>query len=187
MIWITVLVLLTFILIYCGRRPNYYRNQKSSDFVRFIEGLITSGGDGCLLIIRHQKSNCFVQFAKYITDDRSHTIINFGFPDAKWSRDYFKPLCDAFDKLGINYRVQGTGDHSDLVPRFIELDRNVDQARKTSEELARLAEIAFMVMGIDKMQTFRIHYEGDFTIESIRGRGNRRGIHMKNSGSSVDK
>lgn len=169
MTWIVVFVLLIFALIFWGRQPNYYRNQRYSDFVRFIEGLIISGGDGCLLFIKHQRSARFVQFAKYISKN-SDIILNFGFPDAKWSRAYFTSICKAFDANGVDYQVRGTGDTGDFVLRFIDITRKVDETAKVAQQFATIAKISFSVMGLDETQTFRIHFEGDFKIQSLRGK-----------------
>ena len=164
MIWIGCIVILIIFFIWWGKKPNYYRNKESSDFQRFIEGLIRQGSNGSLLFIKHQKSNRFVQFAKYITED-SEIVINFGFPDANWSKSYFKPLIEALDKAEFDYQVQGTRDASEFVTRFLEVNKKVDDVEKAAEEFSLIAKIAFSVMGIGDREKYRIHFEGELNKE----------------------
>ena len=166
MIWIVVIGLLILLLIWWGKQPNYYRNKKPSDFKSFIEGLINQGVDGSLLFIKHQRSKRFVQFAKYVTNS-SESIINFGFPDAKWSRNIFKPLAEAFDKAGIDYSIRGTGDDAEFVSRFIDINKKIENIEITAEEFSHIAKIAFNVMGIGEEEKFRIHFEGGLKITDI--------------------
>lgn len=162
MVWLIIASAILFIiLVWIGKRPNYYNNVTWNELTRFFEAFISQGVNGCIIFIRHVDSKKFLQFAKFVSDE-SKTIINFGFPDVPWSRCYFKPIILALESEKIDYQIQGTGDDPEFVTRFIDinLELNKEQLIKTVEQCIRITEIAFKAMGIKNSDKFRIHFEG---------------------------
>ena len=167
MMWFFLIAIIIFFLIWLGKRPNYYRGVDINDFQRFVKGLIKQGTNGSLMFINHQESKRFVQFAKCEINGPG-TIINFGFPDAPWSRNYFSPMVEAFKNFNVEYEIQETSDDSDFVTRFIDVNIKVDDIEKSMAELCRAAKIAFKVMKVKENDKFRIHFEGNLRLASIR-------------------
>lgn len=164
MIWVLIICIVVLLLYWLSNRPNYYKNRDSSDFKKFIEGLIRQGIHGTLLFIKHKNSNKFVQFAKYITED-NEILISFGFPDAKWSRKYFNLIRRAFENEGIKYKITKVGDDKEFVRQYIDIDNYVKDIKKTAEELSFVAEIVFREMDIDKNDKYTIHFKGRMIIQ----------------------
>lgn len=164
--WLIGIVVLVVFLRWWMKRPHYHRNVKRNEFERFLRGLIVQSAHGAILFIEHEGSDRFVQFAKYVTIE-SGTIINFGFPDAPWSQNYFKPLMEALESAGVDYHIQSTGDDHGFVSRFIDVNMKVDNIDKVAKELARIAHISFETMGLGNSEKFQIHYEGDMDRNAV--------------------
>jgi hypothetical protein len=139
-----------------GVKPIYYRRMTSADFRRFIEGLISQGGDGALLFIRHEGSERFVQFAKYLSPRRS---VHFGFPDAPWSRDHFTAVEAAMSTAGFLCHLRDTQDGGP-VTRFLCID-DLSSAKEAGE----VALVAFRAMGLGPEESYEIHQEGPVSLK----------------------
>lgn len=153
MIWWILGIVVTIIILWWLKKPIYYRNVERDEIERFIKGLLDVGADGSLLIIQHEGSPRFIQFAKYI-ENETKTNLHFGFPDAPWSRESFESLEKKLKSAGIKYKIQLTSDN-EYVRKFL----NVDNIRDIATAV-RIANIAFDVMGLDEKEKFKIHYEG---------------------------
>lgn len=160
MIWlIFVCAIIVIVLVWLVRRPNYYSNVTRDEFKHFFQALIKQGSNQCLLLIKHMNSKRFVQFAKYIADN-SEIIINFGFPDAPWSREYFRPLIRELNSAGIDYAIESTSDKTEFVTRFIDVNMKLDKIDRVVTKCIHITNISFKVMGIGDEESFRIHFEG---------------------------
>jgi hypothetical protein len=137
---------------------------KREEFERFFRDFLNQMADGAVLIIEHQDSSRFIQFAKYCPD-RSHTILHFGFPDAPWSRQYFDPLTKVFQTLGIDFSIT-TGEG--LIHRFLEIDFEKEDLEHKISRGAHIARVAFEVMGLDENAKYRIHFKGNISNEAAR-------------------
>jgi len=136
-------------------RPLRHHIKNLDELKLFFEGLIAQCTVGSILIVEDKKTKRFIQFAK-----RAKVILHFGFPDAPWSRKYFKRVEDAFKKNNIQYTINQTGE--DVVTKFldiefVEIDKGVE-----------IAKIAFHAMDIPSSGHFRAYYEGDLSKETIK-------------------
>ncbi len=161
MIWIIISIVLGIILfIWYMRRPYYHRGVKQNELERFIRGLMDQCDDGSLLFIEHENSDRFIQFAKYETK-KIGTILHFGFPDAPWSREYFKRMVIELQDAGMDYSIQSTGEES--VRRFIDVDIEATKINSIEKRGAKLAQIAFRAMGLGQNEKYRVRYDADLS------------------------
>ena len=167
MIWWMVCIFLIIIIFIAWwiKRPYYHRGIERHQFDRFFKTLIEYCGDCSLLFIEHEGSERFIQYAKYVLDE-SNTTINFGFPDAPWSADYFKPLIKAFEASGIDYDIQSTNDKSGFVSRFIDVNIKADDVENTIKKCVQVSHVAFEVMGLTDVDKFRIYFEAEHDKEA---------------------
>ena len=159
--WIVCFFLIVAIFaVWWIKRPYYHRGVERHEFDRFFRTLIEFCADNSLLFIEHEGSKRFIQYAKYVQDEFNKTI-NFGFPDAPWSRDYIKPLIKALEASGIDYDIQSTNDESGLVPRFVDVNINANDIEDTIKKCDLIARIAFEAMGLTHADKFRIYFEAE--------------------------
>src|SRR5262245_34545701 len=151
-----VLVGVASLLYWYGSRPIYYRGQPRDSIERFVRDLIAQGGDGSLLIICHEGSDRFVQFAKYIISAQKRNL-RFGFPDAPWSRNYFEPVKEALLAEGFLCSEEHMAESD--VRRFLVVD-NI----RTSSDASQIAAIAFSAMGLDADATYAVNFEGPVSL-----------------------
>lgn len=79
--WLAIVALLiTGVIWFLLKRPFCHRKVKLTDIKRFVQGLLDQCVDGSILIIEHEKSERFIQFALYSSGDRP--VLHFGFPKA---------------------------------------------------------------------------------------------------------
>ncbi len=147
---IAAIVLIAYLLLFRRMKPLRYRGQTAANFPRFIESLMSQGGDGALLFIYHEDSNRFVQFAKYLAPRRN---ICFAFPDASWSRPYYSAVATALAETGFQTYEQSTGETT--TPRFLRVDDIW-----TVQSGAEIAATAFQAMGVAANATYTIYQEG---------------------------
>lgn len=91
--WIPVSVIAVLIFLWFVKRGAPYTTETIH---AAIASLLKRGLDGGFLIIRISLSSRFIQFRKYIRSPGDYGI-EFSFPKAQWSRDYFgqvAALCD---------------------------------------------------------------------------------------------
>jgi hypothetical protein len=135
-----------------GRRPVYHSGQRAEAFPRFLAALDAESPDGAVLVIEHEGTERFVQFAKYVEEPEDPVIL-LGFPDAPWSRAFYEPVRERLTAAGFDVSESfGTGD---AVPRFLDVGGLPDPARA-----AEAAVLAFDVMGIGTGATFTLSWPG---------------------------
>lgn len=161
---IALIFVLLVIFLWWIQRPLYYRRVKPEEFGRFLRDFLNQGADGSLLFIQHEASPKFVQFAKYCSDQRQ-TILHFGFLDAPWSREYLDPLAKKFQTLGIDFKIT-TGEG--LIHRFLEIDLEKEDLENKISKGAHIARVVFEVMGLSENDSFKVHFEGDLSVEAAR-------------------
>jgi hypothetical protein len=160
----SIIILLAIFIWWIGR-PAYRRNVRGEEFERFFQDFLSQMTDGSVVIVEHQGSLRFVQFAKH-HKQQQQPILHFGFPDAPWSRQYFGPLVKMFQTNGIDFNIVSTGE--DGVRRFLEIDLDKEDLKDTVASGANIARLAFESMGLDQSATFRIHFKGGISPEAAR-------------------
>jgi hypothetical protein len=138
MTWLIIVVLVTagaYVVLRQLNKPKYYRGITRDAFPKFINDMMSQGGDGFLLFFEHEGSNRFLQFAKYI-ESPSRRNLHFGFPLAPWSVDYYAALKDRLTAEGFRCVEREAGEG--MVERFLCVDYISD-----GKEGGRLASLAF--------------------------------------------
>lgn len=154
---ITVLLfLLAIVVMILARKKPYHKGIDWFDLRRFFKVLLEDCTDGSLLIIEHESSKRFIQFVKY-SSANSNLILHFAFPDAPWSRKYFKQLEASFYEEGYNLRQERT--NSESVTQFIEIDLS-GKGPELVVQGEKLAHIALKALGLGEDSIFKIHFEG---------------------------
>jgi hypothetical protein len=136
------------------RRPLYYRGIKPREFDKFLRDFAIQSTDGSLMFIQPEGSSSFAQFGKH-SSDRGQTILQFEFPDTPWSHR----LTQTLKTSGIDC---STVDGGWLVHRFLETDSLENQISTG----ARIAQIAFEVMGLDENASFQIHFKANLSTQA---------------------
>ncbi len=137
-------------------RPVRQRINNLDELKRFLKNLIGEFIEGSVLIVEDRKTKRFIQFAK-----RAKVILHFGFPDAPWSRNYFKRVEDVFKKNNIQYTINTTGEN--VVTRFLDIEIiKIDEG-------VEIAKKAFSAMDIPKNGNFRAYYKGELTENALKG------------------
>jgi hypothetical protein len=158
------IVLLVF-LIWWGQRPFYQRKVMPREFEKFLRVFLTDCVDDSFLFVRHENSKRFVQFAKR-GQNEGQVFLHFGFPDAPWSREYFDPMAQMFQTMGIDFNIVTTGD--DMVRRFLEITLVNEDLDVEISRGAHIARVAFEVMGLSESETFKVNFEAKLKTEAAR-------------------
>lgn len=98
-----VLLVLFFIwlLLKLGSRPKKHKRTVADNLTEFFYMLLYSGYQGALLFIEVPNDNKFIQFVKYIKNER--IWIETGFPLAEWSKNYYRLLESKLKEHCIKY------------------------------------------------------------------------------------
>lgn len=127
---LAIVLLLSILLIYFGKKPFKHRRISQNQVGRFIEELLLYGFDGGYLMFDIPALRAFIQLTKYI--DEKGVGIELAFPLAEWSREYYTTLKREFAKMQIDFRIEKTGESTPKVPEFVIVDffGDVSQATK---------------------------------------------------------
>jgi hypothetical protein len=133
-----------------GRQPVYHRGKQPAEFSRFIATLQSESPDGAVLVVEHEGTKRFVQFAKYV-EEPADRAVTLGFPDAPWSRAFYEPVREQLTAAGFEVSESfGTGT---VVPRFLDV-----AGLEAPERAAEAAVLAFAAMGIGHEATFTLYW-----------------------------
>jgi hypothetical protein len=146
-------LVVVYLILRRGAKPIYYRHQTSSDFQRFTESIFAQGGDGTLLFIHHESSERFVQFAKYLSPQRT---VRFAFPEVPWSQGYYPVVRGSLSTAGFRCVEQEGVDGT----RFVCIE-DIAGAQKAAE----IALVAFTAMGLGAEASYTIHQEGPVSLK----------------------
>ena len=103
---LTILIALVVLLRWWGKQPAKHRlNVAQGNFSRYLEALLYRGYDGGYAIIEASDRRRFIQFSKYIKNENG-VGLQFDFPRAPWSEEYFGPLKALLEQRTINYEIQ---------------------------------------------------------------------------------
>jgi len=98
-------------------KPIAYRGLLLTDIKRFVEGFLHQLGPGSVLLLEHETRRGFLQLA--IVDRRDQWLkVEYGLPDADWSRDQFDQVHDAMENAGYSIEVE-TNEGNEQIPRFL--------------------------------------------------------------------
>ncbi len=137
-------------------KPIRYQNEPAGNFEHYIRVFFGNLDDGGLIFITHEPTKKFVQYAKYVSSERS--VLHYGFPDATWSSSYFAPVYQALNRAGIDAKILET--KVEEVSRFIEIDIDLQQ-KGAFEVAAQIACITFDAMNVDSHnELFSITWKG---------------------------
>lgn len=80
--------------------PDVHRKIPQLDLEIYLDILLRSGFEGGFIVIRVPKDPRFIQFARRY---EGHPGLELGFPNAPWSREYFRVLQHVLQRHGIPY------------------------------------------------------------------------------------
>lgn len=127
-----IVVILLIVALWWLRRPPRYRKTANDDLSKFFKALLYDDYPRGFLVIEAPNKNRFVQFSRYGTNRKAG--IQFDFPLAPWSQNYYEKLNGILHDKGIDFETQKTGEK--VVVSFITIDLKQDLAK--AMDLARL-------------------------------------------------
>ena len=108
------------------RYAGQWRNLRLTEVGPYVDMLLRRGYDHAFLVIWEMNSPRFVQFAKYITENREYGIY-LGFPKAPWSEPYYEAFRQELRENGIDAVSEPAG--TGLVTEFTNVDCGTDVDR----------------------------------------------------------
>ena len=127
-----IVLVLLFVFNWWLRRPPRYRKIVNDDLSKFFKALLDANYPTGFLVIEAPNKNRFVQFARYQKGRKPG--IQFDFPLAPWSENYYEKLNGILSDKGIDFETQETGEK--VVVSFITVDFKQDWVK--AMELAKL-------------------------------------------------
>lgn len=98
----------------------------------------------------------FIQF-RIARDEDGNKILVFGFPDAPWSRDYYRMIFSELTKCGFSPMQVSTGESR--IREFLEVEiSSVD----VSEQGTKIAKVAFAIMEVTSNSSLGVRTNGPF-------------------------
>ena len=128
---IAVLIALWLLFQWWGKQPARHRlNVGQGDFRSYIEALLHRGYERGFMIIEARDRKRFIQFTKYIKQ-KKQVGLQFDFPRAPWSVEYFEPLTELLNQRKFEYELQQVNPSpdrrsEDQVSEFIVVDLKQD-------------------------------------------------------------
>ena len=132
-ILLVVVVLAVLAFFWWGKKPHKHRNIAQDQLEEFLEALFYRGYDGGFICIEIPKSRSFIQFSKYM-GTRGVVGLQFDFPLADWSKEYYAKLSSVLNDRAVKYEIQSTGEAG--VSEFLVVDLKQDV--KMASYLAKL-------------------------------------------------
>ena len=157
-----LLIFLFFIFIWWGNKPIYYKNVQTNEFEKYVKAFLNQSKTGSLIFIQHESSDRFVQFAKYESKDL-RPILNFGFPDAPWSRTYFDNVLVMLQENHIDYETMKA---ERMVNQFIYVNIASDNADYAAKTATNLAIKVFKAMDLDEEAHYRISFKATVSADA---------------------
>jgi len=143
-------------------RPIPYRGLLLTDTERFLKGFLLQLGPGSVLMLERESGPGFLQLA---IRERHGDLwqIEFGLPDADWSRERFDLVRDAMVNAGIANDVETNRDNKDI-PRFLRvyIEGNRDDLILV---LLRILELAANQLEFKKDDQYTLRMSGDISSE----------------------
>jgi hypothetical protein len=123
------------IIFYFGNKPKIHKKISQEDLKKFLEVLLYRGYENGFMVIQvptDRKFKRFIQFSKYIVDNRN-VGLEFNYPLSEWSQPYYKKLKDILIENRIKFEIENTG--HEKIPEFLVIDvkQNLDMANKISK------------------------------------------------------
>jgi hypothetical protein len=97
----------------------------------------------------------FIQFAK-----RDKENLNFGLPDARWSKKHVNNVAKAFKYKNIQYTIHLTGEDA-VIRSLVIINTKIDKA-------VEIAKIAFHAMNIQPSGHFQAYIKGAFDEDYVK-------------------
>ncbi len=133
--FVALVVLVVLVILWqVGKRPYRHRGVSQDDLVKYFSALLKRGYNGGNMTIETSRRRLFLQFAKYI-DAAGVAGLQFDFPHAPWSRQYYPILAAELREAGFEFETQEVsgGDVSEFL--VIDLCKDLEKA----QDLARLS------------------------------------------------
>lgn len=101
-------ILITCVLVirWWGKQPAKHRvNVEQGDFRKYLDVLLRRGYDRGFVIIEAPDRKRFIQFSKYFKHKKQMGL-QFDFPNAPWSTQYFEALKNLLNQRDYDYDIQ---------------------------------------------------------------------------------
>jgi len=173
MTWLTIIVgiiIVWYLIRVLGSKLIYYKKTRIEDFPRFLGSLMVQFDDGGLLFFQHEGSDRFLQFVKYIQDGKES--LNFGFPDAPWSRMYFDRVKECLQSGNISFEITKT--EREDTRSFLDV-----YDISSIEEASKISILVIQAMGLSSEDTFTTHFEGKFNMKVWRANSDKYNKYLK--------
>ncbi len=133
--FVALAVLVVFVILWqVGKRPYRHRGVSQDGLLKYFSVLLKRGYNGGNMTIETSRRGLFLQFAKYI-DAVGVAGLQFDFPHAPWSRQYYPILAAELREAGFEFEVQEVsgGDVSEFL--VVDLHKDLEKA----QDLVRLS------------------------------------------------
>lgn len=170
MLWvwfITAIVLLAIVVLLLRwlSQPIAYRRLLLTDTRRFLQSFLQQSGAGSILVLDRESGPGFLQIA-IGKRQRDQLEIEFGVPDAAWSRQHFDIVHGAMGNAGFINRVETNSDNENI-PRFLRV-----YVRGNRDELSRVVpqvlELAANALGFRMGDRYTLRMSGAVSSEYQR-------------------
>jgi hypothetical protein len=135
MIYITVLLglLVTGVFVWHrAKQPYVHRKIAQAEIAKHLEVLLRRGYDRGFLCVRLPRDSRFLQYSKYLGPGNV-VGLQFDFPLAKWSQDYYGGVKRLLSDLGLSYETADVANGN--IREFIVVDLKQDLS--LASDLAR--------------------------------------------------
>jgi len=158
MVYLVIVIVVIFLMITfkcLTTSLGYYKNKTLADVAKGLDSLFAVYGEGGSMTIQSMRPNRkeeYLQFAKRVYNDGC--CIEFSFPEAEWSKQYFSGLVEELNKNEIAYEIESSDDEG--INKYLKC-KNIKQ---TSDGM-QIIRIACKVLGLDADEDrFILHAKG---------------------------
>lgn len=164
MIWIAITIALIGAITGWWIRARYTRGVSAINVERYVEEFAGYSAPGGVLEVRHEQREQLLQFAKR-DESQGLGLLEFGFPDMQWSRNYFPEILKRVEAAGFSCIVE-EGPLGAPVRRFLSViyGANADDIAKRTRELLA---ICGNVMEFGPSDTFKVRFRGVVSQDAI--------------------
>ncbi len=128
-----ILALVIGILIYIALKKMSKGELRGNDeFMKYIEWLLNKGYSNGTLMIDHAKSNKFLQLSKYVKANKDYGI-ELAFPDAEWSKNYYRKLERLCKEENYTYNFNTGSDGMKFL--HIDFGKNTKRANECTKSI----------------------------------------------------
>ncbi len=150
-----------------GNKPALHRGKTLLDLPNFIGSFVHQMSDGSLLFLEPDGTDFFLQF-KLLRVARASSRIEFAFPNAPWSRQYFKAVHGLLVEAGHSPDTVSTNSREQSETTEFIIIRFAGNRNSLEQQALTIATATFEALGLPLDHPFTAHYEG--SLHPVRSR-----------------